>query len=69
MSNLGRRLLYDGILEFIFLERDSLSRAQYYSVEFWSCDDPVVICRREIFSNLSAALDFLGRNGITIGRG
>jgi hypothetical protein len=52
----SRACLFNGSLEYIFVETDPDTDAFRYAFELWSCDEPIVIVRRKVFSTAKAAL-------------
>jgi hypothetical protein len=54
-----RIILFEGCVEYIFLETDPTTGSAGYVLELWSCEDPVVVARAKTFPTARAALGAL----------
>jgi hypothetical protein len=51
-----RIILFEGCLEYIFLETDPTTGSVDYAFELWSCEEPFVVARRKTFPTAIVAL-------------
>jgi hypothetical protein len=51
-----RIILFEGCLEYIFLETDPTTGSFDYAFELWSCEERVVVARCKTFPTAIAAL-------------